>query len=118
MSAPQSVKFADEAINRSGLLGVFSEVQRFGERIPATQPFMSFSGDRTSRRGGDDIMDVLLGPTGGAAKSAAKVLQNLDQPTRSTLHEARTLAPFQNLLYWRQLLDQIEAASGLPERRN
>lgn len=111
-------KFADEAINRSGLLGVFSEVQRFGERIPATQPFMSFSGDRTSRRGGDDIMDVLLGPTGGAAKSAAKVLQNLDQPTRSTLHEARTLAPFQNLLYWRQLLDQIEAASGLPERRN
>lgn len=111
-------KFADEAINRSGVLGVLAEGQRFLERIPATQPFVTFSGDRTTRRGGDDIVDVLAGPTFGAGKTAARVLQNLDDPTRSTLHAARQLAPFQNLLYLRQILDQIEASSGLPERRN
>lgn len=111
-------KFADEAINRSGLLGVFSEAQRFAERIPATQPYASFSGDRTTRRGGDDIIDVLGGPTLGAAKSAAKVLTGIDSPTKSTLHAARQLAPWQNLILFRQVLDALETKAGLPERRN
>lgn len=111
-------KFADEAINRSGLLGVFSEGQRFFERIPATQRYASFSGDRTTRRGGDDIVDVFLGPSFGAGKTAAKVLAGIDDPTKSTLHNFRTLLPWQNVVYSRQLLDAVERSVDLPERRD
>lgn len=111
-------KFADEAINRSGVLGIFSDAQRFMERIPATQPFVSFSGERTTRRGGDDIVDVILGPTFGLAKTGSKVLAGMDEPTKSTLHNIRQMMPWQNLIVWRRVLDAIEAQANLPERRN
>ncbi|TXH19751.1 MAG: hypothetical protein E6R03_00105 [Hyphomicrobiaceae bacterium] len=113
-------KFADEAINRSGVLGIFSDAQRFMERIPATQPYVSFSGQQTTRRGGGDLVDVLLGPTFGAAKTGAKVVTSMDEPTKSTLHSIRTLLPWQNVILWRNIMDKIEqsAGSGLPERRN
>ena len=111
-------KFADEAINRSGVLGIFSDAQRFMERIPATQPYVSSSGERTTRRGGDDIVDVVLGPTVGLAKTGAKVLAGMDEPTKSTLHGIRQMMPWQNLIVWRRALDAIEAQANLPERRN
>ncbi len=113
-------KFADEAINRSGVLGIFSDAQRFFERIPATQPYVSFSGERTTRRGGDDLVDVVLGPSMGLAKTGAKVIAGMDDPTKSTIHNIRTLMPWQNVIIWRRVLDEIEksAASDLPERRN
>lgn len=111
-------KFADEAINRSGVLGIFSDAQRFMERIPATQPYVSFSGERTTRRGGDDIVDVVLGPTFGLAKTGAKALAGMDDPTKSTLHNIRQMMPWQNLIGWRRVLDAIEAQANLPERRN
>lgn len=111
-------KFADEAIARSGLLGVFSDAQRFLEKIPATQKYVSFSGDRTTRRGGNDMLDVLGGPSLGAAETVAKIVAGIDDPTKSTLHQIRTLMPYQNLIYFRQILDAIEKGAGLPERRN
>lgn len=111
-------KFADEAIARSGILGIFSEGQRFLERVPATQKYVSFSGDRTTRRGGSDMADLLGGPSFGAFTSASKVLTSIDDPTQATLHQARTLLPFQNLSYLRRLLDEVEKSAGLPERRN
>jgi NAD(P)-dependent dehydrogenase (short-subunit alcohol dehydrogenase family) len=113
-------KWADEAIARSGILGIFSDGQRFLERIPATQPYVSFSGDRTSRRGGDGALEVILGPSYGLAKTANKVLTGLDEPTQSTLKSIRQMMPWQNLILWRNILDEIEKNAGqnLPEKRN
>lgn len=113
-------KFADEAINRSGVLGIFSDVQRFFERIPATQPYVSFSGERTTRRGGDDLVDVILGPTMGLAKTGAKAIAGMDDPTKSTVHNVRQMLPWQNVILWRRIMDEIEKAAGsnLPEKRN
>lgn len=111
-------KFADEAINRSGILGIFSDAQRFAERIPATQPYVSFSGDRTSRRGGDDIVSTALGPSFGLLTLGAKAASGIDDPSKATAHAFRQMLPWQNLIFFRWALDNIEKNSNLPERRN
>lgn len=110
-------KWADEAIIRSGNLGAFSEAQRIFETIPLTQPYATFSGTRSSRREGGDFVGALAGPTLDLAERGGNVLMGIDQPTQSTLHQFRTMLPFQNLFYLRQALDWIEKQSGLPERR-
>lgn len=114
-------KWADEAIQRSGLMGWFAEAQRVAEAIPATQPYASFSGTRSTRRGGDDLLGVVAGPTLDLASRLTRIIAQADDPTVSTLHTARTLLPFQNVFYARQLFDAVEAANadflGLPERR-
>ena len=114
-------KWADEAIQRSGNLAVFSEAQRILERVPLTQPFVSFSGQRSTRRAGGDLTEALLGPTFDLANRASGVLMDLDDPTQSTAHKVRTITPLQNIFYLRRAFDAIEAvgadALDLPERR-
>lgn len=111
-------KWADEAIARSGVSGIFGDGQRLLERIPATQPYVSFSGDRTSRRGGDDAVSTLLGPSFGLLTLGSKVAAGVDDPSRATLHAARQMLPWQNLILFRRALDSIEKNSDLPERRS
>jgi len=103
-------KWADEAINRSGLLGILAEVQSIASRIPAVAPYATFSGTRSTRRGGDDLVGALLGPSFGAAESAANVLTTLHDPSEHTVHQMRLLLPFQNVFFLRQLFDVMEAA--------
>jgi hypothetical protein len=110
-------KWADEAIARSGLLGILAEVQRIAERIPATQPYATFSGTRSTRRGGDNLVEAVLGPSFDALGTGAEVVTGLDEPTESTVHQLRTLLPFQNVFYLRQLFDMVEAAVPVPETR-
>ena len=114
-------KWADEAITRSGLLGVFGEAHALAERIPALQPYVTFSGQRTTRRAAQGTIGQVLGPSYGLTENVINVLMGLDDPTQSTLRQARQMTPYQNIFYLRQLLDQVEAAAaditGLPERR-
>lgn len=102
-------QWADEAIQRSGLLGVFGEVQRIAENIPATQPYATFSGVRSTRRGGDNLVEAIAGPSLGAVSTAADVVNSIHDPTEHTVHQARTLVPFQNVFWLRQLFDLMEA---------
>lgn len=115
-------KWADEAIARSGLLGVFAEVQAIAERVPALQDYATFSGQRTTRRAASGLIGQVAGPSYGLAENISNVLLGLDEPTQSTLHQARLMAPYQNVFWFRQLLDQVEAGiadlTGLPERRD
>ena len=111
-------KWADEAIERSGVLGMISDAQRIGQRLPYVGKYTNFSGQRSSQRSGQDLMDTILGPSYNFATTSSRVLSGLEEPTQNTLHSARTLLPFQNLFYIRRLLDSIEASSGLPERRS
>lgn len=112
-------KWADEAINRSGLLGTVSEVQRVAQTIPLLEPIASFSGGRQTRRPGDDLVETLLGPSFGFLTDATGVISGLDEPTQGTVRQARRLLPYQNTLILREALDAAEAAVGnyVPERR-
>lgn len=119
LNAPLS-KWADEAIARSGTIGVFDELQRILQRIPATAPYASFSGRRSSRREGGNLLEALAGPSLDLLfEKGAGVLMGLDSPTKQTAHLFRQMLPFQNLFYLRRVFDLIEAAAArnLPERR-
>jgi hypothetical protein len=110
-------KWADEAIARSGRLAVGQEAWEAAQRLPFTRDYATFSGQRTTQRQGMDFIEMFAGPSFDFASRAGGVILNLDQPTQSTQHKLRTLLPFQNLWYLRQILDQIEQSTGLPERR-
>ena len=112
-------KWADEAINRSGLIGGLGEVQRIAQNIPLIAPYASFSGKKSTRRPGDNLVEALLGPSFDFGQGVAQVLGGLKEPTQSTLHELRKLVPFQNTMFLREAIDAVENAIGsnLPQRR-
>jgi hypothetical protein len=110
-------EWADEAIARSGVLGVLGLAQDITSRIPATAKISSFSGGRSTRRGGDDLVEAILGPTFDFAKTSAEVITEVDDPTQSTAHKMRTLLPWQNVSYLAWLFDSIEKSANLKERR-
>lgn len=111
-------KWADEAIGRSGDIGVIAEVQRIGEQLPWIRNVVNFSKTRSTRREGGDLADALGGPTVDLVwNKFGGVLTGMDEPTQHTLHLARQIVPFQNLFYLRQLLDMVEATTDLPRSR-
>ena len=110
-------KWVDEMITRSGLTGIFDEVQRTAQRIPVLRDYASLSGGRSTRREGGDLIEGILGPSFDMLDKGATILSGIDEPTRQTLHAARQLLPFQNVFYFRQLLDKVEQTIDLPERR-
>lgn len=111
-------KWFDESISRSGILAVFGLGQDLLSRIPVTAPYSSFSGARTTRRGGDDLLETIAGPSyGDLANKAANILGNIQDPTESTVHKFRQLLPWQNLIWFRSLLDQVEKAAPVRARR-
>jgi hypothetical protein len=115
-------KWVDEAINRSGLLGIFGEVQRIAENIPATAPYATLSGRRNTRLDGDDVLQALAGPTFGYLQRGADTITKLYDPEKpegsrgpdqATIYALRTLLPYQNVFYFRQLLDTM---AGPPQQ--
>ena len=110
-----------EAVERSGVLGVLSEGIRVGEQIPAVNDFAIFGGEGSRVRRANSVLGAVFGPSFDLGERVVGVVQGLDEPTQSTLHTARTLAPFQNVFWLRRMLDQVEesVAEGLnlPERR-
>lgn len=111
-------KWADEMVDRSGLLAAGNEFWHIAQRIPGLAPYASFAGGRTSQREGAALADLFFGPTYDLVfKKGAGVVMGLDDPTQNTARLMRSILPFQNVFYLRQLLTQVEEASGLPERR-
>jgi hypothetical protein len=108
---------ADEAITRSGVLGVFADVQKFAHRVPVMREYASFSGADSTRRAGGDLTESLLGPSFDLLERATTLVAGIDDPTKGTLHAARLMMPLQNIFYLRYLLDQVENSIDLPERR-
>lgn len=110
-------KWADEAIQRSGLTAVLGLAQDISSRIPATAQYSSFSGGRSTRRGGDDLVEAVLGPTFDLGSTAAGVLSAVHDPTEATVHQARTLLPWQNVSHLAWLFDAVEKSIAVKERR-
>jgi len=116
--------FADEAINRSGLLGVGADLQSAFAATPLA-PYTTFSGERSTRRGGDNLWETVVGPTvGDLGPRAANLTYSLGKAGTTgqagdvAWADVRRLAPFQNHFMLRQFYDMIEAAAGqLPESK-
>lgn len=113
--------WADEAIQRSGVLGVLGLAQDITSRIPATAKISSFSGGRSTRRGGDDLVEAILGPSFDFAKTSADVITGIHEPTESTIHKMRQLLPWQNVSYLARLFEAAEGTTNrtfnIPETR-
>lgn len=115
-------KWVDEAITRSGVLGVFDEIQRGAQHIPYVQAVASFSGRPSTRREGGDAVEAVLGPSFDLLEKVGGVVTSIDDPTASTVHQARTMLPWQNVFWLRQAFDKMEQVTvdtlGIPERKN
>jgi hypothetical protein len=110
-------KWADEAISRSGVTAVFDQVQRVAEKLPILREYANFSGRASTRRGQGDLMEAALGPSFDLMEKAFRVIEDVDAPTKSTIHALRLMFPLQNLFYFRRILDQIEGTVPVPDRR-
>lgn len=111
-----------ESLNRSSLLGALSEGMKLGEQIPALNDYAVFGGEARSTRQASSIMGQLLGPSYDMAERLINIVQGIDSPTQSTLHQARVaLVPYQNVFYLARLIDKLEQGTadllGIPERR-
>jgi len=118
-----AAKWADEAIQRSGVIAAFGDAQKIAERLPVVGKYATMSGtfgtgERMQKNAANGLVETALGPSFGFAKTLAEVFAGAEEPTQATLHKLRTLLPFQNLVGFRRLLDAVEQSSGLPERKN
>lgn len=111
--------FADEAINRSGILGFGNDIQSIAMGIPGINQHISFGNGRVTRQGYSNLAETVLGPTfGDLLNTGVTIATGASDPTKATLHQARTLLPLQNHALFRHIYDMIEAAAPLKERRN
>lgn len=110
-------RWADEAYQRSGVLGAFGIAQDALSRAPIAARFTSFSGGRSTRRGGDSIIESFGGPTLDFAAGVSSVLTGIHDPTQHTVHEARKLLPWQSLIGVREIYDAIESAVPVRQTR-
>lgn len=93
-------KWADEAITRSGLLGVFGELHRVAERTPGLEDYITFSGAPTTRSPFVTPIGDSLGPTfGGLVETADNLLTTAHDPNSSTFNSLRRLTPYNNV-WW------------------
>lgn len=111
-----------ESLSRSGLLGVLSEGQRVGEQVPWLNDYAVFGGEQRSQRRATSVMGQVLGPTYDLAERLTNVALGMDEPTQSTLHNARVaLAPYQNAHIVGKAYDAFEAGIAdlldIPESR-
>lgn len=114
-------KWADEAVARAGLLGIFQEPWDIAQKIPGLSDKVTFSGEQLTQRRASGLLGRVFGPSVDLAERSANVVLGMSEPTQSTLHTMRGLAPYQNVFYLRQLIDKAETAANtvfnIPERR-
>jgi hypothetical protein len=111
-------RWADEAITRSGLLGVFAEAQKFAERTPGLAPYATFAGVPPARSPYLNPATELLGPWMSAVQNVGRIAVTADDPTSETFRAAKQLVPYQNVFYLRQMFDSMNEmamdAAGVP----
>lgn len=104
--------FADEAIGRSGLTVIFGDILNILDTIPGAAPYVRFGGQKTSRTGGNDLIDQLGGVSMDLAQRTAAVIAKGSQGDfdRSFAHNLRLMLPLQNHWLLRRALNRIEEA--------
>lgn len=119
-------KWISEGLDQSGTLGWIFEANNVAEKVTRGRVGINAAmGVAPSSRYIDRTpIDALLGPSVGTANDAANLVGSAAEGkfSRSDIHKARRLLPFQNLFYLRWLLDHAEDgagdAAGLPGKAN
>lgn len=122
-------KWVDEAINRSGVLGILASVQRAVQPLPGIGGLTTFSEAPLTRTGrGSEPLEALLGPwwsTLGNIKDAALIPAHLLNPETEVLagdiSDVRRVMFFNNVFYLNRLLFDFAETSvvegfDIPER--
>lgn len=105
-------KWADEAILRSGLIGVIGEVQRIAERTPGVGKYATLSGKPSSRSPFNQPFTDALGPTLGLLKDAERIVMTSHDPNSETFRRGRNLLPLQNHTALARLFKMVEEATA------
>lgn len=116
--------WAVNALDRSGLTGWLMEANNIAEKATRGRVGLSaISGEQVSRYASRNVYGAFLGPSADAVADIFQVSGSIfaGDTTKSDLHRARMLVPFQNLFYLRSLFDKVEEATGdtlgLPDTR-
>ena len=111
--------WADEIVARHPMVGALAFGLKVGQEIPATRPYLQFSDRGSERRLSSGVFGAVAGPSYTTLNRAAKLVTEMDSPTQSTLHTARTLYPYNQVFYARWLFDKIEKESAgmFPKQR-
>ena len=114
-------RWADEAIDRSGLIGVLAEVRRFGQNVPWLQNTVTIAQERTARSPYNAPIQEMLGPTfGGAIKAAEYLILAPGNINSTAFRKAKQFMPYQNIFWLRWALDKVNEQAmdiaGVPRR--
>lgn len=107
--------WAVNALDRSGLTGWLMEANNIAEKATRGRVGLSaISGEQVSRYASRNVYGAFLGPSADAVADIFQVSGSIfaGDTTKSDLHRARMLVPFQNLFYLRSLFDKVEEATG------
>jgi hypothetical protein len=104
------LKLADEAIDRSGLIGVFAEARKFAERVPGIQDYARLSDAPAARSPFVSPVQDLLGPSAGGLDNLNRIVMTLHDPSSETFRKGKQLMPFQNVFWLRRALDNMNEA--------
>lgn len=117
-------KWGTEAVDRSGLLTIFSEANNIAEKVSRGRVGLSaFTGEMASRYQSRNAAGAMLGPSFGLATDALSATGSAFAGDwgASDSRAVRRIMPYQNLFYLRRLLDQVEGgvndAFGVPQRK-
>ena len=109
-----------EMIDKSGYFGYLSDVNSITEKVSrgaiGIQPIIG--GEPISRYRAKSVVGDLLGPTAGKASDYATAIGTGvagvtgGEITESDIRAVRRLIPYQNLIYIRRVLNQLEEAAA------
>jgi hypothetical protein len=114
-----------EGVSRSGVMGWLEEVNSISAKMTRGQGdiYRAIGADKPlTRMQSRGILGTLAGPTAGKIEKLAQIggAASTGEWSASDTTAVRRLAPFQNLLFIRRALDEVEkgvnGAFGVPER--
>ncbi|HML93403.1 hypothetical protein [Methyloceanibacter sp.] len=119
-----TAKWGVEAVDRSGLLSVFSEVNNIAEKVTRGRVGLSaITGEMASRYQSRTAVGALLGPTFDLATEGVSAVGSAfaGEWSASDTRALRKTLPYQNVFYVRKLLDEVEggfnSALGVKAKR-
>ena len=109
-------EMAREAIDNSGIMGVFMESFNISDKMMGGKlsRAMGMTGEATRYRG-KNILDNMAGPTFGLLGdvfNAAYSLSGNSEFKQTDFHRMRKLFPYQNIFYLRSIVDSLEVSTG------
>lgn len=113
--------WATQAVDASGLIAVLGNVNRIAERTPIGG-MSNLTGEEPMRAQAGDVWQAGIGPSADLGIRLARAAFGITDPTQTTVHDLRMLAPAQNLIGIQKGFDYVEKAInqtfGIPKRRD